>query len=113
MERGARAGVQYAGRARVYQEQVASQVTMQAQAVPLPERNIYKIAAPTGKIWRKQLYLHVRMHLSTLWFLLGGYVCKRGVAHPPTGVLASSKTVTPLAAYPKDALVLAPLHRGN
>ena len=55
--------------ARLYQEQVASQVALQAQAVPLSERDVYKMAAPAGRVWRKHLHLHVRIEASTLWHL--------------------------------------------
>ena len=67
--------------ARVYQEQVASQVAVQAQAVPLSERDVYKRAAPAGRIWRKHLHLHVRTDSSTLWHLLDKVL---QVKHPRT-----------------------------
>ena len=53
--------------ARVYQEQVASQVAVQAQAVPMSERDVYKMAAPAGRVWRKVLHLHVRTDSSLPW----------------------------------------------
>ena len=56
--------------AQMYQEQVASQVAVQAQAVPLSEKDVYKMVAPAGRIWRKHLHLHVWTDSSTLWLLL-------------------------------------------
>ena len=43
----------------VYQEQVASKVAVQAQAVPSSERDVYKMAAAAGRIFS----LHMSMHL--------------------------------------------------
>ena len=68
MERGAGPGVHSAGRGPG--EQVASQVAVQAQAVPMSERDVYKMAAPAGRVWRKVLHLHVRTDSSALWHLL-------------------------------------------
>ena len=56
--------------AQVYHEQVASQVAVQAQVVPLSERDVYKMAAPAGRTWRKHLHLHARTDSSTLWHVL-------------------------------------------
>ena len=67
--------------AQVYQEQVASHVAVQAQAVPLSERDVYKMAAPAGRVWRKHLHLHVRTDSSTLWHLLDAAL---QVKHPRT-----------------------------
>ena len=73
--------------AQLYQEQVASQVVVQAQAVPLSRRDVYKMAAPAGRTWRKHLHLHVRTDSSTLWHLLDKALQvkhPRTVAHKPT-----------------------------
>ena len=69
--------------ARVYQKQVASQVAVQAQAVPLLERDVYKMAAPANRIWQKHLHLdlHVQIDSSTLWHLLDKVL---QVKHPRT-----------------------------
>ena len=52
--------------AYVYHEQVASHVAVQALAVPMSERDVYKMAAPAGRVWRKMLHLHVQTDSSTL-----------------------------------------------
>ena len=49
---------------------MASQVAVQAQAVTLSEKDVYKMAASVGRIRRKHLHLHVRTDSSTLWNLL-------------------------------------------
>ena len=65
----------------VYQEQVASQVAVQAHAVPISERDVYKMAAPAGRVWRKVIHLHVRTDSSTLWHPLDMVL---DVKHPRT-----------------------------
>ena len=72
----------------VYQEQLASQVVMQAQAVPLSKRDVYKMAAPAGRIRRKHLHLHVWIDSSTLWHLLERAL---QVKHPHTVALRSTE----------------------
>ena len=89
-ERGAGTGIHREGHGRgvpVYQEQVAAQVVVQAQAVPLSERDVYKMAAPAGRIWRKHVHLHVRTDSSTLWHLLDKAL---QVKHPRTVVHRST-----------------------
>ena len=48
----------------VYQEQVASQVAVQAQAVPSSEGDMYKMAAAAGGIFQE---LHLRAWGSVRW----------------------------------------------
>ena len=36
----------------------------------MSKRDVYKMAAPAGRVWRKVLHLHVRTHSSTLWHVL-------------------------------------------
>ena len=48
----------------VYQEQVASQVAVQAQAVPSSERDVYKMAAAAGRIFQE---LHLTARGSLRW----------------------------------------------
>ena len=60
---------------------MASQVAQQSQAVPLSEKDVYKMAAPAGRIWRKHLHLHVRTESTMLWHLLDKAL---QVKHPRT-----------------------------
>ena len=43
---------------------------MQAQAVPLSERDVYKMAASACRKWQQHVHLHARMDSSMLWHLL-------------------------------------------
>ena len=45
----------------VYQEQVASQVAVQAQAVPSSERDVFKMAAAAGRIFSLDMSMHLEI----------------------------------------------------
>ena len=45
----------------VYQEKVASQVAVQAQAVPTSERDVYKMAAAAGRIFWLDMSMHLKI----------------------------------------------------
>ena len=45
----------------VYQEQVASKVAVQAQAVPSSERDVYKMAAAAGRIFSPDTTMHLKI----------------------------------------------------
>ena len=45
----------------VYQEQVASQVEVQAQAVPSSEREVYREAAAAGRIFSLDMSMHLKI----------------------------------------------------
>ena len=49
------------GMAWVYHEQVASQVAVQAQAVPSSERDLYKMAAAAGRIFSLDMSMHLKV----------------------------------------------------
>ena len=44
-----------------YQEQVASHVAVQAQAVPSSERDVYKMAAAAGTIFSLDMSMHLKI----------------------------------------------------
>ena len=45
----------------LYQDQVASQVAVQAQAVPTSERDVYKMAAAAGRIFSLDMSMHLKI----------------------------------------------------
>ena len=45
----------------VYQEQVASLVAVQVQAIPSSERDVYKMAAAAGRIFLLDMSMHLKI----------------------------------------------------
>ena len=45
----------------VYQEQLASKVAVQAQAVPSSERDVYKMTAAAGRILSLDMSMHLKV----------------------------------------------------
>ena len=58
------------GVARVFTEQVLAQVVARTRgALPL-EPDVYCLAAPMGRVWRRKIQVHFKLDSSTLWRIL-------------------------------------------
>ena len=56
--------------ARVFTEQVLPQVVATTLgALPL-EKDVYRLAAPMGRVWRREIRVHFKLDSSTLWQIL-------------------------------------------
>ena len=60
----------FADIAQVFTEQVQAQVVARTQGALSKERDLYKLAAPMGRFWRRKLLLHFKVDSSTLWEVL-------------------------------------------
>ena len=56
--------------ARVFTEQVLAQVVAQTRGELPSETDVYRLAAPMGRVWRRKIQVHFKQDSSTLWRVL-------------------------------------------
>ena len=53
--------------ARVFTEQVQAQVVARTRGALPSEKDVYRLAAPMGRVWRRKIQVHFKLDSSTLW----------------------------------------------
>ena len=56
--------------ARVFTEQVLAQVVAWTRGALSSEADVYRLAAPTGRVWRRKIQVHLKLDCTTLWRIL-------------------------------------------
>ena len=56
--------------ARVFMEQVLVQVVARTQGALPTETDVYRLAAPMGRVWRRKILVPFKLDSGTLWRIL-------------------------------------------
>ena len=71
----------------MFTEQVLAQVVARTQGALPKEADVYRLAAPMGRVWRRKIHVHFKMDSSPLWWIM--WLAFK-VRHPRTAVYSAA-----------------------